>query len=123
MDYQSQDALALFNKSRHEIRGMQVVSNDFVPFQKGRKLKITGTALNAAGALIQQVNKEAGNSDFAIFSTLLSPLISKQLLQNKMYGTIIGYIQAAVRNFSISFMSPRLMYHDYSAKELLWTFY
>ncbi|KAJ7812191.1 hypothetical protein B0H14DRAFT_3753374 [Mycena olivaceomarginata] len=104
MDYQSQDALALFNKSRHEIRGMQVVSNDFVPFQKDRKLKITGTALNAVGALIQQVNEEAGNSDFAIFSTLLSPLISKQLPQNKMYGTIIGHIQAACQGAPVDIL-------------------
>ncbi|KAJ7791894.1 hypothetical protein B0H14DRAFT_3565984 [Mycena olivaceomarginata] len=65
------------------------------PSKKTAKLRITGTALNAVGALIQQVNEEAGNSDFAIFSTLLSPLISKQLPQNKMYGTIIGHIQAA----------------------------
>ncbi|KAJ7601957.1 hypothetical protein DFH06DRAFT_1399828, partial [Mycena polygramma] len=78
-----------------EIHGTQVATDDLVPFQKGRKLKVTGTALNAVGALIQLVAERAGNSDFAIFSSWLGPLISRKVPQGKTYGTIIGHIQNA----------------------------
>ncbi|KAJ7742173.1 hypothetical protein DFH07DRAFT_980597 [Mycena maculata] len=92
MDSQSDDVVAQFNASRHEIRGVQVVSDDLAPFQKGRKLKIPGTAMNAVGALIQLLAEETGNSGFAIFSSWLGPLIAKKVPQNKMYGTINGHI-------------------------------
>ncbi|KAJ7362730.1 hypothetical protein DFH08DRAFT_950966 [Mycena albidolilacea] len=95
MDYQSNEALALFNKSRHEIRGMQVVADDFVCLQKGRKIKVPGAALNTIGALIQQVGELAGITDFAIFSTWLSPLISRKVPRTEIYGTIIGHVRAA----------------------------
>ncbi|KAJ7746788.1 hypothetical protein DFH07DRAFT_1038081 [Mycena maculata] len=89
---ESDGAVAQFNASRHEIRGVQVVSDDLAPFQKGRKLKIPGTAMNAVGALMQLLAEEAGNSGFAIFSSWLGPLIAKKVPQNKMYGTINGHI-------------------------------
>ncbi|KAJ7837146.1 hypothetical protein B0H13DRAFT_1912627 [Mycena leptocephala] len=98
MDFQSNEALALFNKSRHEIRGMQVTADDLVPFQKDRKLKLSGTALNAVGAVIQLV---AENSDFAVFSSWLSPLIARQVPQNKMYGTIRGHILDACQGATL----------------------
>ncbi|KAJ7136426.1 hypothetical protein C8R43DRAFT_894010, partial [Mycena crocata] len=96
MDPRSDEALKCFNNSRHEIRGRQILADDLAPFQKGRKLKIPGTALNAVGALIQTLAEKAGNTDFAIFSSLLRPLIAKKLPQGDMYGTIRGHIEDAV---------------------------
>ena len=75
----SDEALAVFNKVRLQIRGVQVTSEDLAPLQKGRRLKILGTALNTVGALIQQVAEKEGNSDFTIFSSFLGPLISRKL--------------------------------------------
>ncbi|KAJ7212037.1 hypothetical protein GGX14DRAFT_393664 [Mycena pura] len=51
--------------------------------------------MNVVGALIQVVAERDGNSDFAIFSSFLSPLISRELVQGSHYGTIEGHILAA----------------------------
>jgi hypothetical protein len=104
MDYQSNEALALFNKSRHE---MQVMADDLVCLQKGTKIKVPSAALNAVDALIQQVGEPAGNTDFAIFSTWFSPLISRKVPQNEIHGTIIGHIRAAVGKFASAFVLPK----------------
>ncbi|KAJ6468735.1 hypothetical protein C8R45DRAFT_937936 [Mycena sanguinolenta] len=58
-----------------EIRGLQLTANDLACFQKGSRVKVNGTALNAVGALIQLLTERDGNSVFAVFSSLLlSPL-------------------------------------------------
>ncbi|KAJ7269009.1 hypothetical protein C8J57DRAFT_1066950 [Mycena rebaudengoi] len=98
--YPHHEALATFNLSRHEIRGVQLVSDDLVPLQAGRKLKLTGTLLNAVGALIQLVAEKDGNTDFAVFSTWLSPLIAREVAQGKAYGTIMGLIEDACQGQS-----------------------
>ncbi|KAJ7194862.1 hypothetical protein GGX14DRAFT_359779 [Mycena pura] len=106
----SNGALALFNQSHREMRGTQVHANDLVPFQKGRKLKVPGTALNAVGALIQLVAEQAGNSDFAIFSSWLSPLISKKVAQGKIYGTVLGLIQEACQGAPLEILLAKRLW-------------
>ncbi|KAJ6469868.1 hypothetical protein C8R45DRAFT_937507 [Mycena sanguinolenta] len=122
MDYQSHEVLALFNKSRHEIRGMQVKADDFVPFQNGRKLKISGTALNAVGALIKLQAERAGNSDFAIFSAWLSPLVSRQVPQNEIYGTIRSHIVDACLGAPLEILlaKSRWLFPMYGSDPLHW---
>ncbi|KAJ7830550.1 hypothetical protein B0H14DRAFT_2593219 [Mycena olivaceomarginata] len=95
MDYQSNEALALLNKSRHEIRGIQVMADDLVCLQKGRKIKVPSTALNTVGALIQQVGEPRGEYRLCYILYLAQPADQQESAQNEIYGTIIGHICAA----------------------------
>ncbi|KAJ7737961.1 hypothetical protein B0H16DRAFT_1762009 [Mycena metata] len=86
------EQLAAFRSARREIRGTEVIAADLACLQKNSKIKVPGTTLNAVGALIQQLAARDGNSDFVVFSSLLSPLISGKLVQGPTYGTIEGHI-------------------------------
>jgi hypothetical protein len=83
-----------FKLHRREIRGFQLAVDDLACFDMARRVKVNGTTLNAVGALIQLLAERDGNSDFAVFSAWLSPLISRKLTQGSHYGTIEGHILA-----------------------------
>jgi hypothetical protein len=51
--------------------------------------------MNVVGALLQTLGDQNG-CDFAVFSTWLSPLVSRKVKQGTHYGTIAGHIQDAV---------------------------
>ncbi|KAJ7194118.1 hypothetical protein GGX14DRAFT_404900 [Mycena pura] len=89
------DRLAEFKSTRRYIRGPELAIGDLECLEKGSKEKLLGTTLNAIGALIQQLAARDGNTDFAVFSSFLSPLISHKLRQGTVYGTIEGLILAA----------------------------
>ncbi|KAJ6503931.1 hypothetical protein C8R45DRAFT_924266 [Mycena sanguinolenta] len=59
------------------------------------QIKVPGTLLNVAGALLQILGDQNGTCDFAIFSTWLSPLVSRKVMQGTSYGTIAGHIEDA----------------------------
>ncbi|KAJ7430573.1 hypothetical protein B0H11DRAFT_1942811 [Mycena galericulata] len=89
------DRLVTFKSARREIRGTQIVADDLECFEKGSRKKVPGTTMNVVGALIQLLAERDRNSDFAVFSSWLSPLISRQIPQGKIYGTIAELITAA----------------------------
>ncbi|KAF7318669.1 ULP-PROTEASE domain-containing protein [Mycena chlorophos] len=108
MDASASDAaLSIFNATDLRIRGMQLKSDDFVPMQDGRKLKVPGTAMNAVGALIQQVAERDGDTSFAIFSSWLGPLVSRQVAQGSIYGTIRSHIDDACNGASLEMLSAK----------------
>ncbi|KAJ6562791.1 hypothetical protein DFH09DRAFT_1082751 [Mycena vulgaris] len=86
------DQFAAFKAAKREIRGSQIIVDDLKCLKKGSKLKVPGTTLNAVGAFIQLLAEHDGNSDFAVFSSLLSPLVSRSIPQGSIYGTIEGHI-------------------------------
>ncbi|KAJ7243493.1 hypothetical protein C8J57DRAFT_1243438 [Mycena rebaudengoi] len=94
------EPLAAFQLSKRKIRDVELIVDDLAPLQAGSKLKVTGTLLNAVGALIQLVAEQQGNTDFTIFSSWLSPLIARQVRQGTAYGTIAGLIEAACQGQS-----------------------
>ncbi|KAJ7724790.1 hypothetical protein B0H16DRAFT_1698555 [Mycena metata] len=51
--------------------------------------------INVVSALLQRVSEMDGTGDFAVFSTWLSPLLSKKVQQGTFYGTIKGHIDDA----------------------------
>ncbi|KAJ7751325.1 hypothetical protein DFH07DRAFT_774922 [Mycena maculata] len=95
MDTRLSQARAELKASKHYIRGVQLAADDLGCLQDGAKLKVPGTLLNAVGALLQMVGERDGSSDFAIFSTWLSPLISKKVKQGGIYGTVESLIRDA----------------------------
>jgi hypothetical protein len=90
------EQLTAFKSCRREIRGSQIIADDLACFQTGCRVKVPGTTLNVIGALIQRLAERDGHSDFAVFSSWLSPLISGEFPQGTHYGTIEGHILNAV---------------------------
>ncbi|KAJ7080860.1 hypothetical protein C8R44DRAFT_754213 [Mycena epipterygia] len=86
------DQLAVFKSARREIRGREIIADDLKCFQKGSKVKVPGTTIDVVGALIQLLAHRDGHSDFAVFSSWLSPLISRKVPQGTHHGTIDGHI-------------------------------
>ncbi|KAJ6579492.1 hypothetical protein DFH09DRAFT_1445551 [Mycena vulgaris] len=95
MDSRFSDAVAGLNSGRHEMRGMQIVSGDLDCLREGSKIKVPGTLMNVVAAFLQMHSEKDGAGDFAVFSTWLSPLVSRKVPQGTFYGTIAGHIQDA----------------------------
>ncbi|KAJ7082107.1 hypothetical protein C8R44DRAFT_992225 [Mycena epipterygia] len=95
MDSRLSELQAALKSSRHEIRGMQLARDDVECLRDGAKLKVPSTVINAVGALLQILGKGDSPGDFAVFSTWLSPLISRKVPQGTIYGTIASQIAHA----------------------------
>ncbi|KAJ7511549.1 hypothetical protein B0H11DRAFT_2268643 [Mycena galericulata] len=95
MDTGISETAARLKSSKHSIRGVQIIGDDLSCLQDGAKIKVPGTVLNVVGALLQLLGEREGSSDFAVFSTWLSPLVSKKVTQGATYGTIESHIRDA----------------------------
>ncbi|KAJ7811975.1 hypothetical protein B0H13DRAFT_2383525 [Mycena leptocephala] len=95
MDSRLSETAAALKSCKHIIRGVQLSPHDLTCLQGGAKMKIPGALLNVVGALLQVLGDKNGTSDFAIFSTWLSPLILRKVKQGTYYGNIAGHIQDA----------------------------
>ena len=104
------EQLAAFKLRRQEIQGFQLAVDDLACFEMGSQVKVTGTTLNAVSTLIQLLVEQDGNSDFAVFSSWLSPLISQKLPQGLHYGTIEGHILDAVRSLKLAIRPSLALY-------------
>ena len=96
MDSRFTEALTGLKTGKHEIRGQEIIGDNLKCLQDGAKLKVPGTVINVVGALLQVLADRDGGCDFAIFSTWLSPLVSKKVKQGATYGTVKGHIRNAV---------------------------
>ncbi|KAJ7150791.1 hypothetical protein C8R46DRAFT_1229727 [Mycena filopes] len=88
---------AALKSANHGLRGMQLGADDVECFQPGARLKVPGAVMNVVGSLLQILSEKDGAGDFAVFSTWLSPLISKKVQQGGVYGTIAGHIEDTYR--------------------------
>ncbi|KAF7321210.1 ULP-PROTEASE domain-containing protein [Mycena chlorophos] len=104
------DPLGVFETSTLGIRGAHVTAAEFSSFREGSKLKVPGAALHAVGALIQQVAELSGNHSFAVFSSWLSPLVSRKLSQDWYYGTIAGHIRDACNGHSLQMLAAKSLW-------------
>ncbi|KAJ7939201.1 hypothetical protein B0H13DRAFT_1850937 [Mycena leptocephala] len=95
MDSRLSETSAALKSCKHTIWGVQLSPDNLKCLQDGAKMKVPGALLNVVGALRQVLGDQNGISDFAIFSTWLSPLISRKVKQGAYYGTIAGHIQDA----------------------------
>ncbi|KAF8200490.1 hypothetical protein K438DRAFT_2110609 [Mycena galopus ATCC 62051] len=94
MDSRLPETTATLKSCRHAIRGMQLAPDDLESLRPGAKIKVPGALMNVVGALLQTLGDQNG-CDFAVFSTWLSPLVSRKVKQGIYYGTIAGHIQDA----------------------------
>lgn len=78
---------------------MHLATDDINCLQEGARVKVPGTLMNVVGALLQILGEKDGPGDFAVFSTWLSPLISRKVQQGRVYGTIADHIEDAVHPF------------------------
>jgi hypothetical protein len=101
MDSRIADVKAALKSSKHEIRGTQLAADDIDCFGERACLKVPGAVINVVGALLQGLGEKDGLGDFAVFSTWLSPLISRKVMQGKSYGTIAGHIEDTVNSFGV----------------------
>ncbi|KAJ7041877.1 hypothetical protein C8F04DRAFT_1390777 [Mycena alexandri] len=95
MDPRLSEAAAVLKSGVYAIRDMQLAASDLQALDPASKTMVPGTLLNVAAALLQAVSERDGTGDFAVFSTWLSPLISKKVEQGSGYGTIAGHIRDA----------------------------
>ncbi|KAJ7073694.1 hypothetical protein C8F01DRAFT_1075425 [Mycena amicta] len=77
----------------------------------GVKRKVPGAVMNVVAALLQATDESDGCGEYAVFSTWLSPLVSRdpQVKPGPIYGTIEGHIKnatAAVDVKSAKMTSP-----------------
>ncbi|KAJ7021425.1 hypothetical protein C8F04DRAFT_1402989 [Mycena alexandri] len=91
---------AVLKSGKHGLRGMQLAADDIECFRPGARLKVPGAVINVVGSLLQTLSEKDGGGDFAVFSTWLSPLISKKVKQGPFYGTISGHIEDTYRGHS-----------------------
>ncbi|KAJ7836006.1 hypothetical protein B0H13DRAFT_1913303 [Mycena leptocephala] len=94
MDSRLPETAAALKSCKHAIRGVQLAPDDLESLEPGAKIKVPGALMNVVGALLQTLGDQNG-CDFAVFSTWLSPLVSRKVKQGTHYGTIAGHIQDA----------------------------
>lgn len=109
MDPRMSETAAILRSGVFSIRGLQLAANDLESLDSTTKLKVPGTLINVAAALMQVVSERNGAGDFAVFSTWLSPLISRAVPQGPGCGTIAGHIRDAVS--SIYFFDTRIAHN------------
>jgi hypothetical protein len=103
MDSRLSETAAALKSCRHAIRGMQLAPDDLASLQPDAQIKVPGALMNVVGALLQILGDQNGTCDFAIFSTWLSPLVSRKVKQGTFYGTIAGHIEDAVGGFHLNY--------------------
>jgi len=80
----------------YRIRNISVdYSNLLLLSQRGNK--ISGTVINAFGAFLQRKQESETVPDFCVLSSLLPPLVSGEIAEGPLYGTVEEHI-----NFSVS---------------------
>ncbi|KAJ7714729.1 hypothetical protein B0H16DRAFT_1807499 [Mycena metata] len=94
MDRLSETA-GILKSGIYAARGMQLAADDLRCLDPQFKARVPGTMINVVSALLQRVSEMDGTGDFAVFSTWLSPLLSKKVQQGTFYGTIKGHIDDA----------------------------
>jgi hypothetical protein len=109
MDSRLSHAQGALKSRQHQIRGTQLAMDDIDCLRDGARKKVPGTLINVVGSLLQVLSEQNGAGDFAVFSTWLSPLVSRQLQQGPIYGTITGHIENAVGLKMVVYFLPRMM--------------
>jgi hypothetical protein len=78
MDSRLPETAAALKSCKHAIRGVQLAPDDLESLEPGAKIKVPGALMNVVGALLQTLGDQNG-CDFAVFSTWLSPLVSRTI--------------------------------------------